>query len=434
MAGMQHEILEEAADQETASGFPDVDDCIYTKTDSASYAQYLSTPAKDEALDDELLDWADAIVIESRTTPHEEYDLEDKLSDDEYIPTDHLTDIELSQDGFEAAHNSLREVTDHASDMGVAEYVENVMDELRHREHRSIIQQNLENDQDLIYLVDLPSEASLLERFTGKLLPKQLQRQSMRRLFPTRTLRRAATKVHPMMMNPAGLAVRAGISAVQTTLGATGYLAKAAGRGETAASYLALTKAPTGTGLQSAVAAEKAESYIAPELGDELDRKPNILMKYDAKDADIAAYLRHPRLRRGVIHHQARLDYSLADTSYLDDVYEIDFDSDGDHELEDRHGTRHTHDKRQHETDAIEERDPFWKIHWPSKVYDRIKTHNEFRKARKELDDEYPDGARLRKLRRKHELTPDEQEELDELEQQSIEHARQVRSLREEYV
>lgn len=386
-------------------------DMIPVETENANYGQFMSFRIFEEEVPEDVLEETDAIVLESRTTPYEEYDLADKIHDNHYLSTNQLR----------GAITQPRELPAYAG---------NVIDELQDREHRGIIRQNLDGDQVPMYLVDLPSEAHLLERVTSSRVPKWMRKGGMRALIPRKTTMRHLFRVHPTYL------------AVHLLFGASGYLPKMLGVGKTPMSYLQVVKAPTSSGLQSAVAAEKLESHIAPQLEEELGRKPNILLMYDVKDMDIAAYLKRPRLRDFVIDKQAHLDYCLADTDYLNQVYEFRFDEDGEELLEHDGDTFH-YSTATYDVDGLEARD-CWSIPWPSTIYEYLRettsdykekgqNYREYREVRNELDSQFDSGARLRQLQRKHQLTPAEEQERERLLQESIEHARALRELKESY-
>ncbi len=68
-----------------------------------------------------------------------------------------------------------------------------------------------------------------------------------------------------------------------------------------AAGYLQLSDAYTWSGFRSAVAAEKLETRVVPQLIDDGVERPTVLVDYGAGHLDIGPYLQHPRLRCHVI-------------------------------------------------------------------------------------------------------------------------------------
>lgn len=95
------------------------------------------------------------------------------------------------------------------------------------------------------------------------------------------------------------------------------------------AGTLQLSGAYTWSGFRSAVTAEKLESVVAPQLAEETDVPPVILVEYGAGHLDICSYLRHPRLRRQVISAHRRLSLQQAeDTGLLEQVCMFAFTED----------------------------------------------------------------------------------------------------------
>lgn len=106
-----------------------------------------------------------------------------------------------------------------------------------------------------------------------------------------------------------------------------------------AASYLQLSGAYTSLGFRSAMTAAKLDAFVAPHLSEQVDGKPRILVEYGAGHLDIAAYLRHPTLRKHVVRAGKRLHqhtvktaqcqeicaFERRDAAYTKTVYEASF-------------------------------------------------------------------------------------------------------------
>lgn len=94
-----------------------------------------------------------------------------------------------------------------------------------------------------------------------------------------------------------------------------------------AAGYLQLSNAYTWNGFRSAVAAEKLETIVTPQLAEHRDIPPVILVEYGAGHLDIGTYLRHPQLRRQVIRTHQRVFSRNIPSKALEQVAAFHFDT-----------------------------------------------------------------------------------------------------------
>lgn len=317
-----------------ADTFDEAPEFIHVETEHANYAQFMSIPYRKETVNENVLEEADAIVLESRVTPYEDWSLEDRLHSD------------VSWEKTLGALTTPR---------NIPSYLEELMEEAEEREYRPIIQQNLEDERLPMYLVDLPTDAHSLElSVSNSRLPNWVRTRGLKSLLPGKTAMKSLFRTHPAYWP------------LRVLLGASGYIPKTFETGKTPISYSQLIKAPTPSGLQSAVAAEKIESQVAPKLEEELDRKPNILLVYDVKDQDIAPYLNHPRLRKTVIDKHAYTHYALTDTDYLDKVYEFRFEEETENIVHTKDGDSVPYTTTMHEVDSIQPLERPSIIPWPS--------------------------------------------------------------------
>lgn len=74
-----------------------------------------------------------------------------------------------------------------------------------------------------------------------------------------------------------------------------------------AVSYAQFSNAYNSLGFRSAVAAMKLEQWVAPLLADRSGTTPTVLIDYGAGHLDIAAYLRHPRIRDVAVAYGKRV-------------------------------------------------------------------------------------------------------------------------------
>ncbi len=179
-------------------------------------------------------------------------------------------------------------------------------DDLRkEQQYGDLIQQSMDNETD-IFVVDVPYTCSdlrvLLEGSLGLGLP------FLAGLF-------GMLHVHigfSLLMLPAiGFAIGGAPSR----------------RMDRVASYAQLSGAYTAFGFRSAVAAEKLEQQVAPQLREDTGTSPIILIDYGSGHLDIAAYLQHPRLRRAVIAFGTRALRGTLDMDYVDRVSQYRFDT-----------------------------------------------------------------------------------------------------------
>lgn len=96
----------------------------------------------------------------------------------------------------------------------------------------------------------------------------------------------------------------------------------------TVAGYAQVSTAYTSLGFRSAVTAENLEQQVAPQLQNDIGRRPVILTDYGTGHLDLAVYLRHPRLRRAVIRFGAALYRSTLAVDARDRVVRYSIDAD----------------------------------------------------------------------------------------------------------
>lgn len=177
--------------------------------------------------------------------------------------------------------------------------------------YRSIIEENLEGERAPVFYTDLPTESD-----DPRLQYMPLVDAKLREAAPFIGGIAAALCGEPVLSIPL-------LGASLISLGGQ-YLAQGGDTG--LAPRLQLPgNSFTPTGLRSAVMARKLEEEIAPSL-DGVDGKPLIYLQTGSAHLDIPMYMRHPRVREGVIRAHSVTRDGFCDSAYRDRVGELRLD------------------------------------------------------------------------------------------------------------